>query len=84
MLAGTSPEVSKIFNSRSEIDQDSEVTLNEVIENIQAVSEQNNGCKDVVEGHDKENPCTGFQKYITRQKCVFLCQVYQHALVYMN
>jgi hypothetical protein len=58
--------------------------LEERIERLQQANRTINGWKDLVDKHDKDNLCSPYDVFITRQRCAILCLAYKFALEEMN
>jgi len=79
-----SPQAKKLFIGNSKSNDNVVSILEDRIEMLQHVSEYPEGWRDVVDHHDKDNLCSAFDIFVTRQRSQILCLAYIYALDNMN
>jgi hypothetical protein len=80
-----SPEAKKLFLGHSSTDERDVVeVLEQRIEHLQQVNATQDGWRDIVDKHDRDNLCSSYDIFIIRQRCSILCLAYMYALEEMN
>jgi hypothetical protein len=79
-----SPEAKKLFLGNLTDDRDVIEVLEERIERLQQVNRTMDGWRDLIDKHDKDNLCSPYDIFISRQRCSILCLAYTFAFEEMN